>query len=159
TVFIIAILVAAVVTASQWQLRASIIILVLGSLGAVFATAQLVLDVTGRTRTGAAVSARPTMELPAFEDTDPRSTLWGTVEIWGWLLGLLALTFVTGLDLALPLFVLIYARFYGANWWLAGGLAVALGAFIFGVYDQIMHVYWPESILGDLFLDEWRGND
>jgi hypothetical protein len=99
------------------------------------------------------------MELPTFEDADPKATLWGTFEIWAWLLGLLVLIHITGLDLALPLFVMIYARFYGASWWLAGGLAIALGVFIFGIYDQIMHVYWPESILGDLFLDEWRGND
>lgn len=159
TVFVIALLVAAVAAASQWPLRASIIILVLGSFGAVFATAQLALDVFGRARNRAVAPARPTMELPAFEDSDPRSTLWGTIEIWAWLLGLLVLIYVTGLDLALPLFVLIYARLYGASWWLAGGLAVTLGIFIFGVYDQIMHVYWPDSILGDLFLNEWRGND
>ena len=159
TVFVIAILVAAVATASQWQLRASIIILVLGSVGALFATAQLVLDIVGRSRGAAPVSARPTMELPTFEDSDPRATLWGTFEIWAWLLGLLVLIHVTGLELALPLFVLIYARFYGASWLLAGGLAIALGVFIFGIYDQIMHVYWPGSIFGDLFLDEWRGND
>jgi hypothetical protein len=159
TVFVIVILIAAVATASQWQLRASIIILVLGSVGVVFATLQLILDVFGRARGSAAVSARPTMELPTFEDSDPRATLWGTFEIWAWLLGLLVLIHITGLDLALPLFVLVYARFYGASWWLAGGLALLLGAFIFGIYDQIMHVYWPESVFGDLFLDAWRGDD
>lgn len=159
TVFVIALLVAAVTIASEWQLRASIIILVLGSIGAVFATAQLVLDVTRRGRDSTAMSARPTMELPNFEDADPKATLWGTLEIWAWLLGLVVLIHVTGLALALPFFVLIYALFYGARWWLAGALALAIAAFVFGIYDQIMHVYWPESILGDLFLDEWRGDN
>jgi hypothetical protein len=156
TVFVIFVLAGAVAIASQWELRASIIILVLGSLGAVFATAQLVMDMFLGER-AAAMTARPTMELPKLEDTDPKSTLRGTLEIWGWLLGLVALIRIIGLDLALPLFVLVYARFYGASWRLCAFLAAMIAAFIFGIYDQIMHVYWPESVFGDLFLDEFLG--
>jgi hypothetical protein len=156
TLFVIFVLVGAVAIASQWILRASIIILVLGSLGAVFATAQLVMDLFLRER-AAATTGRPTMELPTFEDTDPKSTLRGTFEIWGWLLGLVVLIRIIGLDLALPLFVLVYAKFYGASWRLSAILAAMIAAFIFGIYDQIMHVYWPESVFGDLFLDEFLG--
>lgn len=153
TVFIIVVLVGAVSIASQWQLRASIIILVLGSLGALFATVQLVMDCFLRNRSVSAPS-RPTMELPGFEDADPKATLLGTFEIWAWLLGLLALIRIIGLDLALPIFVLVYAKIYGAGWRLGIFLALMIFAFIFGIYDQIMHVYWPQSVLGDLFLDE-----
>ncbi|MDX1484291.1 MAG: hypothetical protein R3229_07405 [Alphaproteobacteria bacterium] len=158
TVFVIFVLVGAVAVASQWVLRASIIILVLGSIGAVLATAQLLMDCFLRDR-AAEAPARPTMELPSFEDKDPKATLWGTFEIWGWLLGMLVLIRITGLDLALPLFVLIYAKFYGASWRLAILLTLMIGAFIFGVYEQIMHVYWPESVFGDLFMDRLRGED
>jgi hypothetical protein len=157
TVFVIFVLVGAVAIASQWELRASIIILVLGSLGALMATAQLVMDVFPRGRVAAA-PARPTMELPIFEDKDPKAALRGTFEIWAWLLGLLAFIRIVGLDLALPVFVLVYVRFYGGSWRLCIFLAVMIAAFIFGVYDQIMHVYWPESVLGDLFLDDLRGD-
>ena len=156
TMFIIAVLVGAVAIASQWELRASIIILVLGSVGALFATAQLLMDLFPRERATAG-PARPTMELPIFDDTDPKSSLRGTLEIWGWLLGLVAIIRIIGLDLALPLFVLVYARFYGARWRLCAFLAAMIAAFIFGIYDQIMHVYWPESVFGDLFLDEFLG--
>jgi len=154
TVFVILLLAAAVAIASQWVLRASIIILLLGSLGVVLATAQLVMDVFPRRRATAA-PARPTMELPIFEDKNPKETLRGTFEIWGWLVGLLVLIRIIGLDLGLPVFVLAYARFYGASWRLCAILALMIGTFIFGIYDQIMHVYWPESVLGDLFLDEF----
>lgn len=156
TVFVIFVLAGAVAVASQWQLRASIIILVLGSLGVLFATAQLVKDcfLADRTDTG---GARPTMELPSFEDADPKATFRGTLEIWGWLLGLLVVIRIVGLDLALPLFVLVYAKYYGASWRLSLFLAALIGAFIYGVYDKIMHVYWPQSVLGDLFLDDWLG--
>ncbi len=154
TVFIILVLAAAVAVASQWVLRASIIILFLGSLGVVLATAQLAIDCLPRKRVTAAPS-RPTMELPIFEDKNPKETLRGTFEIWGWLVGMLVLIRIIGLDLALPVFVFAYARFYGASWRLCAILALMIAAFIFGIYDQIMHVYWPESVLGDLFLDEF----
>ncbi len=154
TVFIILVLAAAVAIASQWELRASIIILSLGSLGVVLATAQLLMDIFPRGGVTAA-PARPTMELPIFEDKTPKETLRGTFEIWGWLIGLLVLIRIIGLDLGLPVFVFAYARFYGGSWRLCAILALMIAAFIFGIYDQIMHVYWPESVLGDLFLDEF----
>ena len=158
TVFVIFVLVGAVAVASQWEeLRASIIILVLGSLGALMATAQLVIDVFPRKR-AATVSARPTMELPTYGDEDPKAALWGAFEIWGWLLGLLVVIRIMGLDLALPVFVLVYIRFYGGSWRLCAFLAAMIAAFIFGIYDQIMHVYWPESVFGDLFMDDLRGD-
>jgi hypothetical protein len=157
TVFVSAVLAGAVAIASQWERRASIIILVLGSIGVVFATAQLVMDCFLR-REGVTVTAKPTMELPTFEDTDPKANFRGTLEIWGWLLGLLALIKTIGLPFALPLFVLVYTKFYGASWRLGIFLAALIAAFIFGIYDNIMRVYWPESVLGDLFLDDLMGD-
>ncbi len=156
TVFVILVLAGAVAIASQWELRASIIILVLGSVGVLMATAQLAIDVFPRGR-AAAAPARPTMELPTIEDKDPRAALRGTFEIWGWLLGLLAFIRIVGLDLALPIFVLVYIRFYGGSWRLCIFLAVMIAVFIFGIYDQIMHVYWPESVFGEWFMDDLRG--
>ena len=158
TIFVIFLLGGAVAVASQWELRASIIILVLGSLGVLMATVQLVMDVFPRGGAGT-ISARPTMELPKFEDKDPKAALRGTFEIWGWLIGLLVFIRILGLDLALPAFVLVYVKFYGGSWRLSIGLAAMIAAFIFGIYDQIMHVYWPESVFGDLFMDALRGDD
>ena len=74
--------------------------------------------------------------------------LMGSLEIWAWLIGLVAVILLIGLQVALPLFVLTYARFYGAGWLISLFLAALTGAFIFGIYNQIMHVYWPDSVLG-----------
>ena len=148
TVFIIAVMAGAVAVASQWELRASIIILVLGSVGVVLASAQLVMDLFFRSASGA-VTAKPLMELPTFDDPDPKAKFRGTLEIWAWLLGMLVLIKIIGLQFALPLFVLVYTKFYGASWRLGILLAALIAAFIFGVYDNIMHVYWPEYLLGD----------
>lgn len=149
TVFVLAVLIAAVVIASEWVLRASIIILVLGGIGIVLMTAQLLLDIFGR-EVVSTIPDVPKFELPTIQDTDPKLTLWGTLEIWGWMLGLVLAVPIVGLAVGLPLFVLIYTKFYGASWRLGLILSGLIAAFIFGVYVQIMHVYWPDSLLGDL---------
>ncbi len=156
TVFIIGLLVTAVAVASQWVLRASIIVLVLGSLGAVLATAQLLVDVLSRVE--ARPKAAPVYELPSYHDASAREMFWGVAEIWGWMLALVLSIPLIGLPLALPLFVLAYFRFYGKSWLTGLVLAGLIAVFIFAVYQQIMHVYWPDSVLGDLFLDELFGD-
>ncbi len=149
TVFVLAVLIAAVVIASEWVLRASIIILVLGGVGIVLMTAQLLLDIFGR-EVVSIIPEVPKFELPTIQDTDPKSTLWGTLEIWAWMIGFVLAVPIFGLAVGLPLFVLIYTKFYGASWRLGLILSGLIAAFIFGVYVQIMHVYWPDSLLGDL---------
>ena len=146
TVFIIVVLGAAVYIASGWELRASIIVLVLGSLGLLMAVAQLAIDCLIKPVT--APKPRLQYELPAFEDADPRATFWGSVEIWAWLIGLVVAIPIIGLPLALPLFVVVYGKAYGAGWRISIFLGLLIAGFIFGVYEQIMHVYWPDSVLG-----------
>lgn len=148
TIFIIVVLVAAVVVASSWTLRASIVILALGSVGVVLATAQLLIDVFGAAPAGP--KRAPVYELPTEEDPDPRSTFWGSVEIWGWLIGIVLAIPLVGLPIALTAFVFLYVVAYGGSWRVGVFLAALVAAFIFGIYEQIMHVYWPESYLGDL---------
>ncbi len=147
TLFIIVVLAIAVYVASSWELRASIIVLVLGSFGLVMATAQLAMDLRGG---NTAPKPKLQYELPSFEDADPRATLWGSLEIWAWLIGLVVAIQIIGLPLSLPLFVVVYGRAYGAGWGISTFLGLLIAAFIFGVYMQIMHVYWPETLLGNL---------
>ena len=148
TLFVIGVLVAAVVIASSWTLRASIVILVLGSVGVMLATAQLLIDVFGAEAAGP--KRAPVYELPTEEDPTPRATFWGSVEIWGWLIGIVLAIPLVGLPIALTAFVFLYVVAYGGSWRVGLLLAALVAGFIFGIYEQIMHVYWPESYLGAL---------
>ncbi len=148
TIFVIAFLVAAVVVSSSWTLRASIVILVLGSVGVVLATAQLLIDIFGAAPAGP--KRAPVYELPTAEDADPRATFRGSLEIWGWLIGIVPAIYVVGLPITLTAFVFLYVIAYGGSWRVGAVLAALVAGFIFGIYEQIMHVYWPESYLGAL---------
>lgn len=149
TLFIGLAILAAMIAAWDWPLRASIIVLALGSAGLVMVAAQLILDL-GRSRKPAP-EAKPAFEIPSFEDDGAEALPRGALEVWCWLIGLLLAVLVVGLPAALVLFVFLYMKSYGAGWLPSLGMAAAIAGFEYGVYDRIMHVYWPEALIWRLF--------
>jgi hypothetical protein len=148
TLFILLVFVGALVTASEWPLRASIIVLVLGVCGAGLALAQLIVDLR-KPRTEKD-TPRPTYETPSIETEDPMLGARATWETWAWLVGLVVMVPIVGLPVALTAFVLLYCRAHGGGWPISLLLTALVAGFIYGVYVQIMHVYWPSSWLGGL---------
>ena len=51
----------------------------------------------------------------------------------------------------MPLFVFAYAKTYGAGWFLSCLLAGSAWALIYGVFEHILHVPWPEPFLAEFF--------
>ena len=51
----------------------------------------------------------------------------------------------------MPLFVFGYARTYGAGWLLSCLLANVAWAFVYGVFEHILHVPWLELFLAEFF--------
>jgi hypothetical protein len=143
TLFFALVLAGALVVAWGWPLRASIIVLLLGSVGVLLALAQLVLDLKAAAAKGVSV-ARPTFDLAPIE----AEGRWGSLEIWAWLIGLFAAIHVIGLPVALPLFVFAYCKTYGGGWLLSLILAAGTFGFLYGVFEQVLHVPWPEPLLG-----------
>lgn len=148
TASIAVVLAGALINAWSWPLRASIIILVLGSIGLVMVVAQLVLDYR---RADGEVASKLDYEIPSFQDTDSKTSHRGPLEIWGWLFGLLITINLIGLPITLPVFVLAYAKFYGAKWLISIFLASLIAGFEYAVYERIIHVYWPEPLILELF--------
>ena len=127
------------------ELRASIIVFLLGGLGVCLAAVQLVMDL--RSRPGG-----PPAEGIHFDAPSLRSgSRWGNLEIWAWILGFYFAIRLIGFPTAVPLFVLGYARTYGAGRLLSCLLAAVAWAFIYGVFEHILHVPWPEPFLAELF--------
>ena len=149
TLFVGFVILGAIIVSWDWPLRASIIVLVLGSVGLVMVMVQLILDVRGNK--GNTEAAELAFEIPSFETSDPTAQTKGVLEIWGWLVGLLLAVFLIGLPFSLPLFVFLYTKFYGGGWVVSLGMGGAIAAFEYGVYDRIIHVYWPEALIWELF--------
>lgn len=143
TLFIGVVIGVAVWVAYPWPIRASIGILVLGSLAVVLALWQLVLDLRGQE----AAPERSQLEAPSVHG----ATKWGNIEIWSWIIGFYLLIVLVGFMLAAPLFVFGYGKFYGARWPLAVGLSALAWSFVYGIFEKILHVPWPAPLIQSLF--------
>jgi hypothetical protein len=143
TSFIGLVILLALLVAKDWPIRASIIILLLGGIGLILALAQLLLDVRNL-HADDHENVRPTFETAAVE----HQGRWGTLEIWAWLVGLFLAIHLIGFPIALPLFVLLYVKLYGGSWPTAVLLAAGTWGFLFGVFNEILNVHWPEPWLG-----------
>ena len=141
--FIGIVMIAALWFAREWPIRASIGVLVLGSIGVVLAIWQFALD-AGRSD---ALVQRSQFEMPLAES----ETQWGNVEIWCWIVGFYLLIVTIGFPIAVPLFVLAYSKSYGAGWALSIMLSAIAWGFVYGVFDKILHVPWPTPLLQLLF--------
>lgn len=146
TLFIIALISGALIMASEWILRASVLILVLGSAGLVLAIAQLFMDTFHRAAD--APVAAPQFEVPSFDEADPKMVGRSTLEIWLWMIGLVCAIPIVGMPIALTLFVVVYCKVYGGSWLVSVFCAALVAVFIWGIYIHLMHVYWPASLLG-----------
>jgi len=145
TAFIGAVIVAALFVSKDWPLRASIVILLLGSIGVVLVLVQLIVDLKAL-RGEAAAFARPTFEVAALE----HQGRWGSLEIWAWLWGLFLAIHLIGFFTALPFFVFAYVKFYGGRWATALILAAGTWGFLYGVFEQVLQVPWPKPWLAFL---------
>jgi len=143
TLFIGVAMASALWFARDWPVRASIGVLFLGGIGVVLALWQFILDA----KRSDANQQRSQFEMP----TMAAESKWGNVEIWSWIIGFYLLILVVGFPIAVPLFVLSYSKFYGAHWRLGISLSVIAWGFVYGVFEKILHVPWPEPLLFSLF--------
>ena len=127
------------------ELRASIIIFLLGGIGVCLAAVQLVMDL--RSSRVEAQAKGIHFDAPSVQS----GSRWGNFEVWGWILGFYAAIRLIGFPTAVPLFVFSYAKTYGAGWFLSCLLAGSAWALIYGVFEHVLHVPWPEPFLAELF--------
>jgi len=141
TLFIGIVLAGAIQVSLEWPVRASIIILVLGTIGSALVIAQLVSDI--RNAVSGKSSEALTMEAPAVES----NSRWGNLEIWSWILGFFAAIHIVGFLAAVPLFVFAYIKSYGGGWLLSVALGAMSGGFVYFLFDVLLHVPWPEPLI------------
>jgi hypothetical protein len=139
TAFMGFIILGALFVATDWPVRASIIILLLGGVGVILVAVQLVLDLQAL-RSEHAEVARPAFEVQAIE----HQGRWGSLEIWAWLWGLFFAIHLIGFPVALPVFVFLYVKFYGGGWLTSLLLTAVTWLFLYIIYDHLLSVPWPK---------------
>jgi hypothetical protein len=82
----------------------------------------------------------------------PRGTILARAAMFfGWLLAIMGGMAVIGLIPTVPLFIVAYMRIEGRErWGLVLPLAAAMTLFIYGLFDRLLAVPWPPSLIGTL---------
>jgi TctA family transporter len=159
-VFMILLLGYMVIEASSWNLGAKIVPLTVGSLALVFVTISLLNQVF-----------RQPVSRPATEPSGEGATPYrlhmdldsGTAHLpvrvvaqrglifFGWLLAFMASMATIGLIPTVPLFVIAYMRTEAREpWTIVLAQAAGLTLFIYIVFDQLLTIPWPQTLLGYL---------
>ena len=74
------------------------------------------------------------------------------ITFLGWLLGFLALIATIGMLPTVFVFVILYMRLEGdEKWWLTLTIAAGMTAFAYVVFERLLHLPWPPTVLGGWF--------
>jgi hypothetical protein len=84
-------------------------------------------------------------ELEDIFETAPRSVWLGALA---WLAAFFVLLWVLGMYITVPLFALVYLLVVSRDPpWLAGAYALASWLFVYGLFDQLLHIPLPAGAL------------
>jgi hypothetical protein len=131
---------AAVVIAMDWPLKAKLFPIAIGVPVFCMAAAEVL---WGLLRPAERVGA---MDFQLSEQSPSEARVRRLLIAVGWMLGFLAGIALVGFPVAVPLLVLLYAKLQGREGWgLSLGLAVAVWGFFYGVFDQLLHLPFPDG--------------
>lgn len=156
---VIVLLLAALAAAWDWSFSAKIAPMIVLGLTLTFATLSLanavILHGHGRKVSVAEAAKQEVGErihMDLSSDTDHlerRVVLTRAAIFFGWLLGFMASMAIIGLIPTVPLFVILYMRLEGRERWsLVIPQAVILTLFIYVVFDRLLLIPWPQTLLG-----------
>jgi len=144
TVLFIGIVAFAVIGARGWVYQAKLFPLAIGIPTLGFMLWQLGLDLFTLPRASISYS-----DIKAGESGDPATLARRAAETFGWILGLMAAVAVLGFPVAIVLFVFGYLFWQSKEkWWAAALTSAVLVALLYLFFDSVLHVVWPEGMLG-----------
>ena len=156
--FFLVLLAAAVITAWQWPFATGLFPLTIAIPVLLVAAAQFATDALRKG--GADDGAGPRERIRDIEvdrSVPTRLVIQRAGTFYLCALGFLATILLVGFKLSVPLFMVFYfRRFSRAGWIVTLILTGLLTGLVLGLFDAVLHVGWPESLL-DYVIGQWRG--
>lgn len=132
-------------TAMSWPSGAALLPRTAGAFGLLMLAGYAISSLRGRAGNTGQILDVGRLE---HEDTDRAAIRARTIRAIGSLVALVALIWLVGFHVAIPVFVAFYLWHWGrVDWWravLAGAMFLGI---IVGLYDNIMHVSWHTTVL------------
>ncbi len=148
------------VEASTWPQLARIIPTIVGSAACLFCSLTLIYDIFRRQKpvlaeTGGEARQEVTqtihMDIKSnVSHLPPRELVGRAALFFGWMIGFLVSMATIGLIPTVPLFIVALMRVEGKEKWrVVIPVAVAMTALIWFVFDWLLSIPWPATVLGD----------
>ncbi len=147
TVLIVILTFYAIFTARDWPLGTGLFPWFIGIPAFVLALVQLAIDLYHATRPEKEKNTE-TGDLQVDWSLDNRIVARRAMSYFGWLWGLFFGVWLFGFFISIPVFSFLYLKLQAKEGWLLSS-ALTLGAFVFliGLFDQILHILWPQPLL------------
>lgn len=142
TLLIIVILGLGILEATNWSLRASILVLTIGSVCWILAVIQFFMELRPQHK---AISSG--MDIELTEDQELTKAPLQALDIWAWLIGCVIGIWLLGLYITIPLWTFLYSFRHGSQWWLALILAVSCLVLLWGFFDLVVGMTFIEPVL------------
>jgi hypothetical protein len=146
--------------ATGWNFNAKIVPLIVGGSALVFATVSLLNYTFRKSSAGGAgegveTNVKKALHLDIAVDEkglEPALVTKRAFIYLGWLLGFMGVTALIGMLPTIVVFVIAYMRIEGREKWIFASMcAFGLTAASWYIFDQLLSLPWPDSVLGDLF--------
>jgi len=149
TAIIVAVVLAGFITAWDWPLRASILVLVIGAMGLIVGFILLYTEMRPEASDKLVGSG---MDIESDKDQMSAEANRRTIAIWAWLVGILVAAWLFGLPVALIVFAFVYAKVNGARWYIALLIGAISFSVIWALYYKFIRIIWPEPLLKQIFM-------
>jgi len=153
--FLLLVIAGMLVQSDEWGFEARIVPMIVGGAGLLACVTSLCNDIFHRqdVRTQAPEHAKMHMDTASsVAGLGSRTIILRGAVFFAWLVAFLASMAVIGLIPTVPLFIVLYMRIEGPETWkITLVIAVVMTLLIYGVFDRLLSVPWPGSVLGDLF--------
>jgi hypothetical protein len=161
-VFLIVLMGWMLIEASQWNFSAKLVPMIVGTMALTFATMSLlngIFRAEGDALAGLSDKAREEVKKKIHMDVTSdtahlpiRLVLQRAAIFFGWLIAFMASMATIGLIPTVPIFVIAYMRLEAKEpWILVLPQAIGLTLFIYIVFDQLLTIPWPQTLLGTWF--------
>jgi hypothetical protein len=165
-VFLLCLMGVMVSQATRWNFDARVGPLAVGSAGLIFCLFSLLnelcrVQAAKAPELGAAIgggvdgalASKIHMDIPsAIAHLPARTILFRGGIFFGWMLGFMGAMSLIGLIPTVPVFVIGYMRLEGRERWsLVLPFAIFMALFIYVLFDLLLAVPWPPTVLGEMF--------
>jgi hypothetical protein len=134
----------AIVSASSWPLKARLFPLVTAIPLLVLALVQLFLDLRGKT----GATEVPASDIALSTDVPPAIAHRRTLLTFAWMAAFVALVFLVGFPLAVPLFMFSYLMFQSADgFWRSLAMTAAAWGFFYGLFERLLRLPFGAGIV------------